>query len=517
MNRKTTVCVNRDFKLPRLCTVLLATAASLMLSSQVAADPDKNDSSKSVVGKQPNIIILFADDMGYGDLSSYGSPNIRTPELDEIANQGQRWTDFYAAAPVCSPSRGALMTGNYPERSGLYGETKAVLFPGEAGRIPDATVTLPEALKSAGYATAMLGKWHLGDQPEGLPTRHGFDEWLGTPYSNDLDWLIGPTTPEIFAAGKRGDKAFVKKAIADRKKYTLTPKNEYWDIPLIKSSVLPTGYQDEIVERPPNQSLLTKRYTEQSVDYIERHAKNEHPFFLYVAYNMPHVPIFASSDFEGVSEGGRYGDVIEEIDWSVGQIRKALEDQGIAEDTLVLFSSDNGPWLSMDHHAGSAGPLRHGKATTFEGGIRVPGIFWWPGHIQPKVVHGIGSVMDMYATALRLAGVEPASQVIDSVDLTPALLGHESPRSSFAYYRSGELYAFRKGPYKVHLITQGAYGMPPARVVHERPLLFHLGEDPGEKFDVAGQRPEVLADMLKAIEQHRSGMKIAESIFEIGR
>ncbi|QHJ13082.1 Arylsulfatase [Paraglaciecola mesophila] len=517
MNNKIAVRVAKRFKFRSRLAVLLATSATLISGCQVAADADKNDSSKSIIGKQPNIIILFADDMGYGDLSSYGSPNIQTPELDEIARQGQRWTNFYVAAPVCSPSRGSLMTGNYPERSGLYGETKAVLFPGEAGRIPDEIVTLPEALKSAGYTTAMLGKWHLGDQPEGLPTRHGFDEWLGTPYSNDLDWMIGPTTTEIFAAGARGDKAFVQKAIADRKKYSLAPKNEYWDIPLIKSSVVSTGYEDEIVERPPNQSLLTKRYTEQSVDYIEKHANRKQPFFLYVAYNMPHVPVFASSDFEGVSAGGRYGDVVEEIDWSVGQIRKALEEQGIAKDTLVVFSSDNGPWLTMDQHAGSAGPLRNGKATTFEGGTRVPGIFWWPGQIQPGVVKGIGSVMDMYATALKLAGVEPVAEVIDSVDLTPALMGHQSPRTSFAYYRSGELYAFRKGPYKVHFITQGAYGQPPARVVHKRPLLFHLGEDPGEKFDVADQRPEVLADMLKAAEMHRSGMNIAESIFEIGR
>jgi arylsulfatase A-like enzyme len=507
------VRVTKRSKIRRLNAVVIA-MATLISGCQMVADTDENDNA---VRKQPNIIILFADDMGYGDLGSYGSPNIDTPELDDIARQGQRWTDFYVAAPVCSPSRGALMTGNYPERSGLYGETKAVLFPGEAGRIPDATVTLPEALKSAGYVTAMLGKWHLGDQPEGLPTRHGFDKWLGIPYSNDMDWLIGPSSPELFAAGARGERDFVKKAIADRKKYTLEPKNEYWDVPLIQSSVLAEGYKDEVIERPPNQSLLTKRYTEQSVEYIEQHANTDEPFFLYVAYSMPHVPIFSSSEFEGVSAGGRYGDVVEEIDWSVGQIRKALEEQGIAKDTLLVFSSDNGPWVSMDQHAGSAGPLRNGKATTFEGGLRVPGIFWWPGHIEPKVVHGIGSVMDLYATALTLAGVERAAEVVDSVDLSPALMGQESPRTSFAYYRSGELYAFRKGPYKVHLITQGSYGLPPARVVHESPLLYHLGEDPGEKFDVAAQRPEVMADMLKAIELHRSGMNIAESIFEIGR
>ncbi|MEG3765284.1 sulfatase [Alteromonas sp. 14N.309.X.WAT.G.H12] len=498
--------------------VLFLATAALLSGCDKSADTEQTGATDSATHKQPNIIVLFTDDMGYGDLSSYGSATNDTPELDEMAREGQRWTDFYVAAPICSPSRGALMTGNYPERSGLYGKTKGVLFPGEPGRIPDATVTMPEALKSAGYDTVMFGKWHLGDLPDALPTRHGFDEWLGVPYSNDMDWAVGPTSPEIFAHGAKGDKAFVRQAIADRKTYTLHPKNEYWDIPLIKSSVVADGYEDKIVERPPNQSLLTKRYTEESINYIEQHAHGEKPFFLYLAYSMPHAPIFASEAFQGKSAGGRYGDVVEEIDWSVGQIRKALEAQGIAEDTLLVFSSDNGPWTLMDQHSGSSGPLKGGKGTTFEGGLRVPGIFWWPGHIEPKVVHGMGSVMDLYATALSLAGAEPAASVVDSIDLSPTLLqGEDSPRTRQAFYRSGELYAFRKGPYKIHLITQGSYGMPPARTEHKRPLLYHLGEDPKEQFNLAEERPEVLADMLKAVELHRSGMQIAESIFEIGR
>ena len=262
---------------------------------------------------------------------------------------------------------------------------------------------------------------------------------------------------------------------------------------------------------------MTKLLTEESVSYIEQHANSDQPFFLYLAYSMPHVPIFASAEFENISKGGRYGDVIEEIDWSVGQIRAALEEQEISGNTLLVFSSDNGPWLVMDHHSGSAGPLRNGKATTFEGGSRVPGIFWCPGTIEPQVVHGIGTIMDLYQTVLSVAGLKSDSTVVDSIDLSPTFDGEDSPRKSFAYYRNGELFAFRKGPYKVHLITQGAYGMPPARELHAQPLLYHLGEDPGEKFDIANTQPEVLAELRTAIELHQNGMVVAEPIFEIGR
>lgn len=491
---------------------IVAVGLTALTACQVGSTADKTE-----VQRLPNIIVLYADDLGYGDLGSYGSPNIRTPQLDQLAAQGQRWTDFYVAAPVCSPSRGALMTGNYPERSGLYGRTRAVLFPGESGQIPDSVTTLPEALKAEGYSTAMFGKWHLGDQPDGLPTRHGFDEWLGIPYSNDMDWMIGPTSPELFAAAKRGEGEFVKQAIADRKAYTLEPKNEYWDVPLIQSSV-ENGFQDEVIARPAEQSLLTKLYTEKSVDYIEQQVKTDQPFFLYVAYAMPHVPLFRSPEFADSSLGGRYGDVIEEIDWSVGEIRKALEQQGIAENTLVVFSSDNGPWVTMDSHSGSAGPFRNGKATTFEGGVRVPGIFWWPGTIKPAVVHGIGSVVDLYATIMTLVGGKLETEIIDAVDLSSTLLeGDDSSRESFAYYRSGELFAFRLGQYKAHFITQGAYGQPPARVVHERPLLYHLGEDPGEKFDIAEKQPQVLAEILAAVQIHQSKFTVAEPIFDTGR
>lgn len=469
------------------------------------------------VSKAPNIVVLFADDLGFGDLSSYGHPSIETPQIDRLATQGQRWTDFYVASPVCSPSRGALLTGNYPLRSGLYGNKRSVLFPNELGAIPPQQLTLPEALKDAGYATAMFGKWHLGDQPDGLPTRHGFDEWYGVPYSNDMDWAVGPTSPELFATAARGETSVVRKAIADRKTYSLAPKREYWNIPLIHSSITAEGYRDEELERPADQSKLTGSYTQASVDYIARNANSDRPFFLYVAYAMPHVPLFPGDDFLNTSRAGRYGDVVEEIDWSVGRIRAALEEAGVAENTLVVFTSDNGPWLTMDDHGGSAGPLRDGKGTTYEGGVRVPGIFWWPGTIEPGVVHGIGSVMDIYATSLSLAGAKPNPKAVDTIDLSPALFGAPSPRDSLAFYRQDRLYAFRQGPHKIHLMTEGAYGRPPSRTTHEPPLLFHLGRDPGEKFDIAAQQPGTAAELLEAVQQHQSSMTPAAPIFDLGR
>lgn len=464
-----------------------------------------------------NIVILFADDLGYGDLSSYGHPSIETPRLDQLAAEGQRWTNFYAAAAVCSPSRGALMTGNYSVRSGLYGRRRLVLFPDEEGAIPSEQQTLPEALREAGYSTAMFGKWHLGDQPEGLPTRHGFDQWYGIPYSNDMDWLVGPTSPEIFAAAGRGETDFVVEAIADRKIYSLAPQREYWNIPLIHSVKTIDGYRDTELARSPDQSRLTADYTSRAVDFIAEQSETDQPFFLYVAYTMPHVPLFPGAEFSNTSAAGRYGDVVEEIDWSAGQIADALARYGLAENTLLVFSSDNGPWLTMDQHSGTAGPLRHGKQTTFEGGMRVPGIFWWPGTIAPALVSDIGTVMDLYATALALAGTGPNPQAVDSIDLSPVLAGAASPRNDFAYYRGGELYAWRQGQYKLHFITQGAYGLPPQRTEHPQPQLYHLGDDPGERFDIGAEQPEVVAEILAAVQRHREALTVAEPVFDLGR
>ncbi|MCB1686667.1 MAG: sulfatase [Pseudomonadales bacterium] len=473
----------------------------------------------------PNIVILFADDLGYGDLSSYGHPSIQTPNLDAMAAQGQRWTDFYVADPVCSPSRGALLTGRLPVRTGLYGRRINVLFPNDTVGIPDREVTLAEALRERGYRTAIIGKWHLGDAPDTYPTRHGFDYWYGLPYSNDMDWADGVTFAEtlrLSVAAASGDTA-ARDALADRQSQRMaryfSPPADGWNVPLIRSSVGVAGYEDEILERPADQRTLTRRYTREAQRFIGD--ADERPFLLYLPYSMPHTPLFRSDSFVGVSRGGYYGDVIEELDWSAGEIRRTLEAEGLAENTLVVFTSDNGPWLLMQHHGGSAGHLSNGKGTTYEGGVRVPAVFWWPGRLHPGVVRDPASTLDLFATVMSLTGSSDtpgaagAGTATDSLDFSGTLLrGAKSPRNELPYYRSGELQAYRKGPWKLRLVSEGAYSMPPQRVVHDTPQLFHLGEDPGERFDVAAANPDVVADLLQAIEVHRAGIVEQAPLFD---
>jgi arylsulfatase A-like enzyme len=462
---------------------------------------------------KPNVIILFADDLGYGDLGSYGHPYIRTPNLDALAAAGQRWTDFYVAAPVCSPSRGALLTGKLPKRTGLWGQRIGVFFPNARAGMPPEERTLPEALKEVGYRTAIIGKWHLGDAAEYLPTRHGFDYWYGLPYSNDMDWADGVTLDRVIAMQGAGKTEELQRLSAARQAQYANPTADGWNVPVLRSQNTGAGFHDETVERPADQPNITQHQTEEAIAFIE--ANREAPFFLYVPYSMPHTPIFRSEAFAGRSLGGRYGDVVEEIDWSVGTIVERLQSLGIAENTLVFFTSDNGPWLTMRQHSGSAGLLRHGKNTTFEGGMRVPGIFWWPGKLKSGVVSDIGSTLDVYSTVLKLAGAEPTAGV-DGVDLSGTLLnGEPSPRTTMPYYNRGELRAFRSGTFKLHFITEGAYGQPPEREEHETPLLFNLANDPSEKLDVASQYPEVVAEILREVDEHGAGMTEKPPLFDL--
>ena len=463
--------------------------------------------------RQPNVIIFFADDLGYGDLGSYGHPYIRTPNLDAMAAEGQRWTDFYVAAPVCSPSRGSLLTGKLPTRTGLWGKQIGVFFPNAKAGMPHAERTLPEALKEVGYSTAIIGKWHLGDAPEYLPTRHGFDYWYGLPYSNDMDWAEGPNFDEILVmrATGRGDE--LQGVFASRQALYANPPLDGWNVPVLRSRRTADGHHDEIAEKPADQPNITRNHTREAIEFID--TNKDRPFFLYVPFSMPHTPIFRSEAFEGHSLGGRYGDVIEEIDWSVGAIVDRLRALGIAENTLVLFTSDNGPWLTMNQHSGTAGLLRHGKNTTFEGGVRVPGIFWWPGKLKPGVVSDIGSTLDVYTTVLKLAGAAPTADV-DGLDISGTLLkGEASPRTTLPYYNRGELRAFRSGDFKLHLITEGAYGQPPERKVLEQPELYNLRVDPAEKFDIAAQHPEVVADILEQIKALKAGMVEKPPLFDL--
>jgi arylsulfatase A len=443
--------------------------------------------------RPPNIIVILADDMGYGDLGAFGSPNNRTPRLDAMVAAGQKWTNFYVQ-PVCSPSRAALLTGRLPVRSGMYGVASGgapkVLRDNAAQGLPPDEITIAELLKARGYATAAIGKWHLGHLPAFLPMAQGFDSWFGLPYSHDMNF-VGPRV--------EGTPAWRNPALYD-------PKPEYWNVPLMRNG--------DVIERPVDHRTLTKRYTEEAVRFIGEH--RDRPFFLYLAHSLPHVPLARAPEFAGRSAGGIYGDVIEEIDWSTGRVLDALAAAGIDRQTLVIFTSDNGPWLPFGAHGGSAGPLAGGKGTTWEGGVRTPAIFWWPGTIRPEVVTDLASSMDVFATAARLAGADvPADRPIDGLDLTPRLKGTgPSPRQLQFYYWDDELRAIRKGRYKAHFITSGAYGLGEPRTERNPPLLFDLAEDPGEQRDVAAAHPDVVADLVHEARVHRNAVTRGKPLFD---
>jgi arylsulfatase A len=415
--------------------------------------------------RTPNFVILLADDVGYGDLGCYGHPTIRTPHLDRMAAQGIKLSQFYAA-PVCTPSRAALLTGRLPIRSGL----NDVLFPTSKGGISNEEITLAEILKARGYATSCVGKWHLGHLPPYLPTRHGFDHYFGIPYSNDMD----------------------------------VKKSGHPPIPLLRD--------ETIIEQPAVQETLTLRYTREALSFIRNHRATAaaQPFFLYVAYTSAHIPLHAGKAFRGKSPRGSFGDTVEEIDWSVGQILAALRDAGLAESTLVVFTSDNGPWLSQKREGGSAGPLREGKGSTWEGGVRVPCLAWWPGTVAPgRTALDLASELDLFTTCVDLAGVKiPEDRPIDGVSLAPLLRETgPGPRTRLFYYHSAELFAMRLGPWKLHLKTIDPASGKEKVLAHDPPLLFDLTTDPSEQFNVADRNAGVVEQILREIEDHRRGLK----------
>ncbi len=426
----------------------------------------------------PNFIIIFADDLGYGDLGVFGNPSIQTPNLDRMAYEGQKWTNFYAAASVCTPSRAGLLTGRLPVRSGMASTKNRVLFPDSKNGLPTSEVTLAEQLKKVGYRTAAIGKWHLGHKEEFLPTNHGFDTYFGIPYSNDMDRLQGEEYKDYW---NRPDDSI---------------KTAHFNVPLLRET--------KIIERPANQNNITKRYSDEAVDFINQ--QDDTPFFIYLAHNLPHIPLFASEDFLGKSKRGLYGDVVEEIDDGVGKIINALKENGLADNTIVVFTSDNGPWLPFQNNGGSAGPLRAGKGTTWEGGMREPTIFWGPGLIKPGVVSEIGSTLDLFTTFSSMANSSiPEDRVIDGLDLTPSLRqAKSSPRKSMFFYRGSELFAVRLGDFKAHFITQGAYGQFGERKEHAIPLLYNVAFDAGEHFDISEEHPDVLNDIKDLVAQHKA-------------
>jgi len=433
---------------------------------------------------KPNFIVIFCDDLGYGDLGCFGHPSIRTPHLDQMAVEGQRWTNFYVGASVCTPSRAALITGRLPVRNGMMSARRRVLFPDSKGGLQKSEVTIAECLKAAGYATAAVGKWHLGHLPEYLPVAHGFDSYWGIPYSNDMD-------------ARRGFPGYRQ---AGRKDPNYVAPIEQYQVPIMKDT--------KVVERPANQHTLTSRYTQKAIEFIQ--SNKDKPFFLYLAHNLPHIPLYAGKDHRGKSRRGIYGDVIEEIDAGVGRILATLKELKIDEKTLVVFTSDNGPWLPFNTHGGSAGLLREGKGTTFEGGMREPTVFWWPGSMKPGVQMEMGATMDLLPTFCALAGAKvPDDRTLDGFDLSPVLLGKaaKSPRDRVYYWREEKLYAIRVGAWKAHFITQGCYGIGEKRTEHATPQLYNLEHDPSEKYNVAGDNPDVVKRLVAAADEHRQSIK----------
>lgn len=441
-----------------------------------ACDTNTQQQNQNTEDKPTNIVLIFMDDMGYGDLSSYGHPTIQTPHIDRLAQEGQKWTNFYTASSVCSPSRGALLTGRYPIRIGLgpLSGSKRVFFPNSIGGLPSSEITIAEMLKEKGYATGIVGKWHLGHLPEFLPTQQGFDSYYGIPYSNDMNAVGGWKVSTFFKE----------------------PNIDFWDVPLMEN--------EKTLERPANQHTITKRYTEKAVKFIEDN--QDKPFFLYFPHSMVHTPLFASEDFLGTSDRGFYGDVMNEVDWSVGQVVSTLERLGLDENTLVIFTSDNGPWLMMLDHGGSAGLLHDGKGTTWEGGMRVPGIFYMPGTVKPGTINDIGSTLDLLPTIASFTDTnKPTDRKLDGYDLSDVLTKHaKSKRDHFIYYRHQDIYAIRKGDYKAHYITETCYKLDTKRTELEKPLLYNVMHDASEMYDRAKLQPNVLADIDALKAEHKA-------------
>ncbi|MEE2947671.1 MAG: sulfatase [Verrucomicrobiota bacterium] len=416
--------------------------------------------AKAAPLERPNFIIIFCDDLGYADIGPFGSKKHRTPHLDRMAAEGRKFTSFYVTSGVCTPSRSSLMTGCYPKRVGLHqNETgRGVLFPGNQRGLNTSEITIAEVLKARGYATAIVGKWHLGDQPEFLPTRQGFDSYFGIPFSNDM-----------------GEK--------DR------PTKQYPPLPLLR--------MEKVIEEEPDQRLITERYTREVIAFIERHKAK--PFFLYLPHTMPHWPQYASERFAGKSANGKWGDTVEEIDWSTGEILKALKAKSLDEKTMVIFMSDNGGAL---HHGASNQPLRGGKGSTWEGGHRVPFVVRWPGAILPGTgTDALATSMDMLPTLAKLAGAKlPTDRKLDGRDITPLLLGKPgavTPHKAFFFYSRGQLHAVRSGDWKL-FFTRGKQ-----KPNGEPVTLYNLADDIGETKNVLDEHPGLAKRLAKLAEGMR--------------
>ena len=433
-----------------------------------------------IFSKTPNFIVIFTDDQGYEDIGCFGSPKIKTPHLDKLAAEGRKFTSFYSANSVCSPSRAALMTGCYPTRVSVPG----VLFPRHKEGLNPDEITIAEVLKTKGYATSCIGKWHIGHKPKFLPTRQGFDSYYGIPYSNDM--TIDP-------------EAKLAADINLREGFTLDRiKNEK-----PKKNLVPLMRNEEVIEYPCDQTTLTKRYTEEAVKFIEKN--EDKPFFLYLPHTMPHIPLFASKKFKGKSDRGPYGDTIEEIDWSVGEIMKALRKNNLDENTLVIYTSDNGPWKLKEGRGGSAHPLRGYKFQTYEGGMRVPCIMSWKGKIPSGTVcDEIGATIDLLPTFANLVGAKiPDDRIIDGKNIWPIISGEKgarSPHEIYYYYKGNRLESARQGKWKVRRSGKKSQSVE----------LYDLDNDIAESKNLSQKNPELIETILKKMDKFDKDLKLSQ-------
>jgi arylsulfatase A-like enzyme len=446
-------------------------SSTLAILGVVLSQPAR---AQAAAPPKPNFVVILIDDMGYGDIGPFNSKLNRTPNLDRMATEGMKLTSFYAA-PVCTPSRAQMMTGCYAKRVSM----PQVIFPACPTGLSAKEHTVAGLLQQQGYATMAIGKWHLGDQPEFLPTRRGFDHYLGLPYSNDM--------------GSQAN-APAKKAAKKKKDGVATPRPP-----------LPLLHDQKVIEAPADQDTLTARYTEEAVKFIT--TNKDHPFFLYLPHTAVHVPLHPGAAFRGKSANGTYGDWVEEVDWSVGRVLDTLKELKLDRNTLVLFTSDNGPWLTQGANGGVAGPLHGGKGTTWEGGMREPTIAWWPGKIPAhSTCDAPMSEVDVLPTLARLAGAEvPTDRRIDGKDIWPLLCGQTktSPHEALFFFNGRRLEAVRSGPWKMAIAPQGT-GLPKGAaepVKHTGPRLYDLDTDIGELTDVAGQHPEVVARLQEFVQQ----------------
>jgi arylsulfatase A len=446
--------------------------------------------------KKPNVIIIFNDDLGYQDLGCYGSPNIKTPRVDQLAKEGMRFTDFYSASPVCSASRAALLTGCYPQRVGVPGVISAGANQGLAPKHN----TLAELMKSVGYATAAVGKWHLGDQPQHLPTNQGFDSFFGIPYSNDMY----PSRHIPYAASCQFNEGFdlakIDALFANMKPDEKQPESAKHKVPLMRNL--------ETIEFPVDQTTITKRYADEGISFIKQSVKEKKPFFLYLANSMPHIPLYVSPEFKGRSKRGLYGDVVEEIDYNTGRILDLLKELKVDKNTIVIFSSDNGPWLTKGADGGAALPLFEGKFTSFEGGLRVPFIIKWPNEIKAGgVCKDLAATIDILPTLAGITDAKLPEINLDGRSILDLWKGTSNATTPHEYYfmiynghavRSGDWKYHKKQTFTVNKNTQ----------VDASPALYNLKDDIGETKNRVNEYPEVGQKLAKALDEHLSRISI---------